>query len=98
MQDKEANTEQVKENITKILDNELPICVDNFVRGGCKFAGFSLGAIFITKPDEDEVAMDSLALFLVNDENMKVFSVALRAYGDERREKLLELIAPKKET
>ena len=98
MQDKEDNTAQVKENITRILDTELPICVDNFVRGGCKFSGVSLGDIYVTKPDEGYVAMDSVSLFLVNEENMRVFAATLQAFGDERREKLLELIAPKKET
>ncbi len=96
MRDKETNTAQVKENITRILEKELPICVDNFVRGGCKFSGFSLGDIYVTKPDEDYVAMDSVSLFLVNEENMRLFALALTAYGDERREKLLELITPKK--
>jgi hypothetical protein len=96
MEDKEANTAQVKENITKILDQELPRCVDNFVRGNCEFSGFRLGDIYVTKPDQDFVGMDSVSLFLVNEENMKMFALALRAYGDERREELLELLTQKK--
>lgn len=97
MQDKEENITQVKQNITKILDSELPICVDNFVRNNCEFAGFNLGDIYITKPDEDYIAMDSISLFLVNEENARMFSLICKAYrDDEKRVQLLELIAPKK--
>ena len=96
MQDKEANTAQVKQNITAILDVELPICVDNFVRDNCQFSGFCLGDIYITKPDEDEIAMDSVSLFLLNSENTTLFKWALQAFKDNPKE-LLELIAPKKQ-
>ena len=97
MQDKEENTAQVKQNITKILDTELPICIDNFVRNNCEFAGFRVGDIYVTKPDEDYIAMDGVSLFLVNEENAKLFSLICQTYRDEeKREQLLELIAPKK--